>query len=127
MRGRLAFFSDVAARSTSSVQDRASAATCTHGNSRLTASTASKSPSEAIGKPASRMSTPRSTSFAAIRSFSGMVMLQPGDCSPSRSVVSKMYTRLLIRSCLRLPSHYARGVWIWQIYNCMHCHISELI
>ena len=39
---------------------------------------------------ASRMSTPRSTSFAAIRSFSGMFMLQPGDCSPSRSVVSKM-------------------------------------
>ena len=63
---------------------RASAATCTQGNSRLTASTASKSPSEAIGKPASRISTPSSTSFAAIRSFSGTVMLQPGDCSPSR-------------------------------------------
>ena len=28
------------------------------------------------------------------RSFSGCVMLQPGDCSPSRSVVSKMRTRL---------------------------------
>ena len=53
-------------------------------------STASKSPSEAIGKPASRMSTPSSTSLRAILSFSGTVMLQPGDCSPSRSVVSKM-------------------------------------
>jgi hypothetical protein len=60
------------------------------GNSRLMASTASKSPSEAMGKPASRMSTPNSTSLRAIRIFSGTFMLQPGDCSPSRSVVSKM-------------------------------------
>jgi hypothetical protein len=29
----------------------------------------------------------------AMRSFSGIVMLQPGDCSPSRSVVSKKNTR----------------------------------
>jgi hypothetical protein len=28
-----------------------------------------------------------------MRSFSGCVMLQPGDCSPSRSVVSKIMTR----------------------------------
>jgi hypothetical protein len=35
------------------------------------ASTASKSPSEAMGKPASRMSTPSSTSLRAIRSFLG--------------------------------------------------------
>src|SRR5437763_9364979 len=96
MRGRLACARDFAARSTSSVQQRASAATWAHGNSRLTASTASKSPSLAIGKPASRMSTPSSTSLRAIRSFSGTVMLQPGDCSPSRKVVSKMYTRSLI-------------------------------
>src|SRR5215471_1398453 len=40
------------------------------------------------------MSTPKSMSFAAIRTFSGTVMLHPGDCSPSRSVVSKIYTRL---------------------------------
>src|ERR1700678_3881247 len=49
-----------------------------------------------MGKPASRISTPSSTSFAAMRSFSGTVMLQPGDCSPSRSVVSKIQTRLFI-------------------------------
>ena len=54
------------------------------------ASTASKSPSDAIGKPASRMSTPKSANLRAMRIFSGTVMLQPGDCSPSRSVVSKM-------------------------------------
>ena len=55
--------------------------------------TASKSPSEAIGKPASMMSTPISSSSAAICSFSSRVIVAPGDCSPSRSVVSKMRTR----------------------------------
>ncbi len=54
--------------------------------------TASKSPSEAIGKPASMMSTPISSSSAAICSFSSSVIVAPGDCSPSRSVVSKMST-----------------------------------
>src|SRR5664279_547221 len=98
MRGRLACARLLAARSTSSVQQRASAATWAQGNSRLTASTAWKSPSLAMGKPASRMSTPSSTSFRAILSFSGTVMLQPGDCSPSRRVVSKMYTRSLTRA-----------------------------
>ena len=57
------------------------------------ARTASKSPGEAIGKPASMMSTPRSRSARAISSFSARFMLAPGDCSPSRSVVSKMTTR----------------------------------
>ncbi len=55
--------------------------------------TASQSPREAAGKPASMTSTPRSASARATRSFSGCVMLQPGDCSPSRSVVSKIRTR----------------------------------
>ena len=35
-------------------------------------------------------STPRSTSAWATSSFSSRFMLQPGDCSPSRSVVSKI-------------------------------------
>ena len=52
--------------------------------------TASKSPGEAIGKPASMTSTPRSTRAWATSSFSARFMLAPGDCSPSRSVVSKM-------------------------------------
>src|SRR5271168_4421782 len=56
---------------------------------------AAKSPSEAIAKPASRMSTPRSSRAWAMLSFSWVVMLQPGDCSPSRRVVSKIRTRLL--------------------------------
>ena len=52
--------------------------------------TDSKSPGEAIGNPASITSTPRSTNACATSSFSSWSMLQPGDCSPSRSVVSKM-------------------------------------
>src|SRR5436190_13340744 len=61
--------------------------------SRATALTLSQSPREAAGKPASMTSTPSSASARATRSFSGCAMLQPGDCSPSRSVVSKIITR----------------------------------
>src|SRR4026207_666052 len=38
------------------------------------------------------MSTPSSASLPAMRTFSRVVMLQPGACSPSRSVVSNMKT-----------------------------------
>src|SRR3979411_1656196 len=61
--------------------------------SRATALTDSQSPREAAGNPASITSTPSSASERATRSFSGWVMLQPGDCSPSRSVGSKISTR----------------------------------
>src|SRR3569833_2912623 len=64
-------------------------------------------------------STPSSASARATRSFSGWVMLQPGDCSPSRRVVSKINTRsglgviavslsqriLTLRSLLAQPGH----------------------
>jgi hypothetical protein len=56
-------------------------------------STASKSPGEVIGKPASITSTPRRDSCWAISTFSAVFSEMPGDCSPSRSVVSKMWTR----------------------------------
>src|SRR5258708_1152293 len=55
--------------------------------------TAAKSPSEAIGKPASMMSTPIWSRSSATSSFSSWVMVAPGHCSPSRKVVSKMKTR----------------------------------
>ena len=55
--------------------------------------TAAKSPSDAIGKPASMMSTPMSSSSSATSSFSSCVMVAPGHCSPSRKVVSNMTTR----------------------------------
>ena len=53
------------------------------------ARTEAASPSEAMAKPASRTSTPRAASWWAMRSFSSWCMVQPGDCSPSRRVVSK--------------------------------------
>jgi hypothetical protein len=55
--------------------------------------TASKSPLEAIGKPASITSTPISSRILASSSFSSIDIEAPGDCSPSRMVVSKMMTR----------------------------------
>src|SRR3954453_12471026 len=61
--------------------------------SRAMAWTASKSPGLAIGKPASMTSTPSRPSWWAISSFSDAFSEIPGDCSPSRRVVSKICTR----------------------------------
>ena len=55
--------------------------------------TASKSPLDAIGNPASITSTPISSRTSEMRSFSWRFIDAPGDCSPSRRVVSKMKTR----------------------------------
>src|SRR2546430_5996947 len=93
MRCRGAGASASAASSMSSKLQRARAQMIGPCTSRATACTDSKSPREAAGKPASMTSTPSSASARATRSFSGRVMLQPGDCSPSRSVVSKISTR----------------------------------
>ncbi len=48
---------------------------------------------EEMGKPASITSTPSRASCTAISSFCSTLIDAPGDCSPSRSVVSKMNTR----------------------------------
>jgi hypothetical protein len=55
--------------------------------------TALKSPGEEMGKPASITSTPISSSTWAISTFSLTLRAAPGDCSPSRRVVSRMITR----------------------------------
>ena len=62
---------------------------------------ASKSPGLAAAKPASITSTPNFSNWRAIRIFSSLVMAAPGDCSPSRKVVSKMMTRLLLDMVVR--------------------------
>ena len=93
MRGRSASRTASHARSTSAGLARARPATTGPWTSRAIACTASKSPGEAIGKPASMMSTPRRASWWAISSFSAVFSEMPGDCSPSRSVVSKISTR----------------------------------
>src|SRR5262245_15607004 len=68
--------------------------------------TLSKSPWLAMGKPASMMSTPISSSSSATSSFSSKVIVAPGHCSPSRKVVSKITTR-------SFPSHVFLGVCSW--------------
>src|ERR1700722_20336778 len=78
-----------AAASMSSRLQRASEATRGPRTSRATAWIAAKSPSEAMANPASRTSTPSAAIWWAKRSFSSWCMVQPGDCSPSRRVVSK--------------------------------------
>ena len=89
MRARSANCSARAAISMSSVLARASDAMRGLRTAWVMVAMAAKSPSEAMAKPASMMSTPRSSRAWAMVSFSCVVMLQPGDCSPSRSVVSK--------------------------------------
>ena len=54
--------------------------------------TARKSSGEAAAKPASMMSTPSRDRVFATSSFSDEVIVAPGDCSPSRRVVSKIRT-----------------------------------
>ena len=94
MRPRLAGLIASAQRSMSLAPARDSPQTTAFLVRRAISLTASKSPSEAIGKPASMTSTPIASSIAAMLSFSSKVMVAPGHCSPSRSVVSKMTTRL---------------------------------
>ena len=64
------------------------------GRASRSCRTASASASEAIGNPASMMSTPSASSWRASWSFSSMRIENPGACSPSRRVVSKMVSRL---------------------------------
>jgi hypothetical protein len=63
------------------------------------ACTASKSPGEEAGNPASMMSTLSASNCRAISIFCSLASFAPGTCSPSRSVVSKMKTFSAI-SCL---------------------------
>src|SRR6185369_12906655 len=136
IRGRAAYFSASAARATSSSEVRQSAATLTFRHWAATALTAAKSPSEAIGKPASMMSTPRSWSFCAIRTFSVRFIEQPGDCSPSRKVVSKMLTLFCgmgFPSCGQANEDATEGWANSQSYNlyrnidCFYPQITQII
>jgi hypothetical protein len=62
------------------------------------------------GKPASMTSTFSRSSWRAMRSFSSLVMEAPGDCSPSRSVVSKMISWSAMRiSCWAVRRAPARS------------------
>src|SRR5258708_6996805 len=124
MRGRRARSRAAQARRMSGSAARASPAITGSWTSAEISRTALKSSSEAIGKPASIMSTPRRSSWRAMRNLSWMPMLQPGACSPSRRVVSKteMCGLPLALSMGVLPFaqqnlHAGPGCWISQIYS----------
>ena len=57
--------------------------------------TDSKSPFEDIANPASIISTFKCSNCFAINNFSFKFMEQPGDCSPSLSVVSNIFIILI--------------------------------
>ena len=69
---------------------RASAVTMGPRTSRAMAWQAWKSPGEEIGNPASMTSTPSAASWCASCTLPSPSSANPGDCSPSRRVVSKM-------------------------------------
>ena len=100
-----------AARSMSAVLARASEQTTLSLIFFATSLTARKSPSEAIAKPASMTSTPICSSSSAIRSFSLTVIEAPGDCSPSRRVVSKMMMRSSVTTSGRTLACSADMAW----------------
>ena len=92
MRPRLAFLIASPQRSMSLAPARARPQTMLSVTISEIARTASKSPLEAIGKPASITSTFMSSRILESSSFSSRDIEAPGDCSPSRMVVSKMIT-----------------------------------
>ena len=62
---------------------------------------------EEIANPASITSTFRRSRQRATSSFSFRFMLQPGDCSPSRNVVSKILIWLICLTSLSLRFSFA--------------------
>ena len=90
MRGSAAPLTASQAQSMSFWVERARDATVQSLTAFEMADTDSKSPGEEIAKPASITSTRRRSRQRATSSFSFRFMLQPGDCSPSRNVVSKI-------------------------------------
>src|SRR2546426_1798606 len=104
MRGLAAPSSACQQRSISAGTARANPAMFTLRISAAIFFTASKSPSEAMGNPASMTSTCRRSSCRAIFSFSSTFMLKPGACSPSLNVVSKMMIRSMSSPSIRVGS-----------------------
>src|SRR5688500_10360758 len=111
MRDRFAPASDCAAASRSSSRVRARAATVGRSTAAATARTPSKSPGEETANPASTTSTPSRSSCVPISAFSSGESAMPGDCSPSRNVVSKIVILRLTAHppCLQTEAHYFCG------------------
>ena len=78
------------------------------------ARTDSRSPLDEMGNPASIISTPNASSCFAASIFSLKCIEQPGACSPSLSVVSK----ILIIRCMKI-SYF--GYWV-----SIACFVGEM-
>ena len=97
--------------SSSLVRDRLS--TMGVETSSATRRTDLKSPSDDAANPASITSTFSFSSCPATMTFSSMFMVAPGDCSPSRSVVSKILTvsrSMTSSSCLSINKKGCGGI-----------------
>ena len=105
MRGWFASFTASHAASISPLAQRASEATVQFVTAAAMACTLLWSIGDAMAKPASITSTPSFSSWRAISIFSVRFMLQPGDCSPSRKVVSKILMRFMGCSSCFFLSH----------------------
>ncbi len=116
IRARLAWRTASPARAMSAGMARARPAMVARLVRRAISETASKSPFDAMGNPASMMSTPIVSSSSATASFSSKVMVAPGHCSPSRSVVSKIRIRSRAEAVLvvvmALPCRGPPGTWM---------------
>ena len=117
MRPRLAYFRASAAQSMSFSTARVRAQIVGHVTAFEISMTELKSPGLEIGNPASITSTPNCSSCFATCIFSTVFNWHPGTCSPSRSVVSKIYNLSLILICVlryylnrKNLSHYLVGV-----------------
>src|SRR5215813_7201260 len=72
--------------------------------------TDSKSPSDDAANPASMTSTLSFSSWRAINSFSSTFIVAPGDCSPSRNVVSNILTTSRSITILLTNSQNKKGL-----------------
>jgi len=98
MRPCLAGAMALAAASMSFSRHRASAQMTGRSSIFATSFTAFQSSGLEMGNPASMTSTRSRSRARATSSFSAVFMLAPGDCSPSRNVVSKIMISSI--SCL---------------------------
>ena len=111
IRPRFANFSASAATSMSFSTARVRAQMVGQVTALEISTTELKSPGLEMGNPASMTSTPRASSARATCIFSTVLSWQPGTCSPSRSVVSKIYS-LLLSLIICSPCLYFRVTYV---------------
>src|ERR1700736_5356057 len=127
IRERAAPFNASPARSISSGRHRARAAMTGRRTLAATCFTPSASSADAIGKPASIKSTPSPSSSLASCTFSLVRSENPGACSPSRSVVSKIVIRSVVMSFVCTAQRHVRQIYINEfVIRLVYMELAEL-